>query len=31
MKRFSALFVDKKLGLTTALLWFQWTTIGMVC
>jgi MFS family permease len=29
MKRFSALFVDKKLGLTTLLLWFQWTTIGM--
>jgi sugar phosphate permease len=29
MKRFGALFVDKKLGLTTLLLWFQWTTIGM--
>jgi len=29
MKRFSALFQDKKLGLTTALLWFQWATIGM--
>jgi hypothetical protein len=29
MKRFSALFVNKKLGLTTILLWFQWTTIGM--
>jgi len=29
MKRFSALFADKKLGITTALLWFQWTTIGM--
>lgn len=29
MKRFSALFENKKLGLTTLLLWFQWTTIGM--
>jgi hypothetical protein len=29
MKRFGALFQDKKLGLTTLLLWFQWTTIGM--
>jgi hypothetical protein len=29
MKRFSALFKDKKLGLTTGLLWFQWATIGM--
>lgn len=29
MKRFSALFADKKIGLTTGLLWFQWTTIGM--
>ncbi|KAH6526247.1 hypothetical protein HBI81_125860 [Parastagonospora nodorum] len=29
MKRFSALFKDKKLGITTGLLWFQWTTIGM--
>jgi MFS family permease len=29
MKRFSALFQDKKIGLTTMLLWFQWTTIGM--
>ncbi|PZC92473.1 membrane transporter [Pyrenophora tritici-repentis] len=29
MKRFKALFLDKKIGLTTALLWFQWSTIGM--
>jgi MFS family permease len=29
MKRFKTLFQDKKIGLTTALLWFQWTTIGM--
>jgi hypothetical protein len=29
MKRFGALFQDKKIGLTTLLLWFQWTTIGM--
>jgi len=29
MKRFRTLFQDKKIGLTTALLWFQWTTIGM--
>ncbi|KAH7357667.1 major facilitator superfamily domain-containing protein [Pyrenochaeta sp. MPI-SDFR-AT-0127] len=28
-KRFRALFQDKKIGLTTALLWFQWITIGM--
>lgn len=27
--RFKILFQDKKLGLTTVLLWFQWTTIGM--
>ncbi|KAH7389691.1 major facilitator superfamily domain-containing protein [Phaeosphaeria sp. MPI-PUGE-AT-0046c] len=29
MKRFGTLFKDKKIGLTTCLLWFQWTTIGM--
>ncbi|KAF1937522.1 MFS general substrate transporter [Clathrospora elynae] len=29
MKRFKSLFQDKTIGLTTALLWFQWTTIGM--
>ncbi|KAF2025126.1 hypothetical protein EK21DRAFT_117126 [Setomelanomma holmii] len=29
MKQFGALFEDKKLGLTTCLLWFQRTTIGM--
>lgn len=29
MKRFRALFQDRQIGLTTALLWFQWTTIGM--
>ncbi|KAF2833534.1 MFS general substrate transporter [Ophiobolus disseminans] len=29
MKRFSALFQNKKLGITILLLWFQWTTIGM--
>ncbi|KAI8934100.1 hypothetical protein NX059_008863 [Plenodomus lindquistii] len=29
MKRFSALWADKTIGLTTGLLWFQWTTIGM--
>ncbi|KAI4685101.1 hypothetical protein J4E81_008914 [Alternaria sp. BMP 2799] len=29
MKRFRTLFQDKKIGLTTALLWFQWSTIGM--
>ncbi|OAK99711.1 MFS general substrate transporter [Phaeosphaeriaceae sp. SRC1lsM3a] len=29
MKRFGALFKDKKIGVTTCLLWFQWTTIGM--
>ncbi|KAF1921820.1 major facilitator superfamily domain-containing protein [Ampelomyces quisqualis] len=28
MKRFSALFADQKLGITTCLLWFQWTTIA---
>lgn len=27
--RFKILFQDKKIGATTALLWFQWTTIGM--
>lgn len=29
MKRFGTLFKDKKIGLTTCLLWFQWTTIGL--
>jgi hypothetical protein len=29
MKRFSALFLDKKIGLTSCLLFFQWTTIGL--
>ncbi|OAL47177.1 MFS general substrate transporter [Pyrenochaeta sp. DS3sAY3a] len=29
LRRFAALFQDKKIALTTALLWFQWTTIGM--
>ncbi|KAF1830677.1 MFS general substrate transporter [Decorospora gaudefroyi] len=29
MKRFRALFQDRKIGVTTALLWFQWSTIGM--
>jgi MFS family permease len=29
MKRFKTLFQDKKIGLTTGLLWFQWATIGM--
>ncbi|RMZ66086.1 sugar transporter [Pyrenophora seminiperda CCB06] len=29
MKRFRALFQDKEIGITTALLWFQWATIGM--
>lgn len=29
LKRFSALFTNKTIGLTTGLLWFQWTTIGM--
>jgi hypothetical protein len=29
MKRFKALFQDKRIGVTTGLLWFQWTTIGM--
>jgi MFS family permease len=29
MKRFKTLFQDKKIGVTTALLWFQWSTIGM--
>lgn len=28
-QRISPLFSNKKLGLTTVLLWFQWTTIGM--
>jgi MFS family permease len=27
--RIGPLFSNKKLGITTALLWFQWTTIGM--
>ncbi|USP76608.1 uncharacterized protein yc1106_03882 [Curvularia clavata] len=27
--RFKIIFQDKKLGITTLLLWFQWTTIGM--
>jgi MFS family permease len=29
MKRFNALFQDKTIALSTGLLWFQWTTIGM--
>ncbi|KAL5120077.1 hypothetical protein ACEQ8H_001902 [Pleosporales sp. CAS-2024a] len=29
LKRFGSLFQDKKIGLTTGLLWFQWATIGM--
>ena len=29
MKRFEALFQDKTIALSTGLLWFQWTTIGM--
>lgn len=29
LRRFGALFQDKKIALTTGLLWFQWTTIGM--
>lgn len=28
-QRIGPLFKDKKLGITTGLLWFQWTTIGM--
>lgn len=28
-QRIAPLFADKKLGITTCLLWFQWTTIGM--
>ncbi|KAF2185547.1 MFS general substrate transporter [Zopfia rhizophila CBS 207.26] len=28
-RRIGPLFGNKKLGLTTVLLWFQWTTIGM--
>jgi MFS family permease len=29
LARFRIIFQDKKLGITTLLLWFQWTTIGM--
>ncbi|KAJ6021877.1 Major facilitator superfamily domain general substrate transporter [Penicillium herquei] len=29
MERIAPLFANKRLGLTTALLWFCWTTIGM--
>ena len=29
LARFRVIFQDKKLGITTLLLWFQWTTIGM--
>lgn len=29
MKRFAALFENRTLAITTCLLWFQWTTVGM--
>ncbi|KAF2127447.1 MFS general substrate transporter [Dothidotthia symphoricarpi CBS 119687] len=29
LKRFRSLFQDKKIAMTTGLLWFQWSTIGM--